>query len=192
MMNSPVLAKINRMMLVRIDRPVIIELEPSKPVTRRTCRTKVMHQLVNKEEATSWFDYLRENVTWGEGVRSKKGFTRKAAPINLDDEESNYGLKEFVTTTLTKMGVDPATYDIEGIYLNYYEDGSMWTPNHTHPGLHQLVISLGASRTFVLGKKEYTVNNGDVVIFGSAVHGIPKEPEVTEGRISIATFMRPI
>ena len=134
---------------------------------------------------------FRDNVTWREGVRSKKGFTRKAAPINLDDDENNYGLKEFVTTMLTRMGIDPSSYDIEGTYLNYYEDGSMWTPNHTHPGLHQLVISLGASRTFVLGKKTYTVNNGDVIIFGSAVHGVPKEPEVTEGRISIATFMRP-
>jgi len=32
--------------------------------------------------------------------------------------------------------------------------------------------------------------SGDGIIFGTAIHGIPKEPEITEGRISIAIFIR--
>lgn len=79
-----------------------------------------------------------------------------------------------------------------GVYLNYYRNGEMWTPNHSRPGTHQLVISLGATRTLEVTKKKIPMKNGDAILFGSATHGVPKEPEITTGRISIATFMRPV
>jgi hypothetical protein len=80
-------------------------------------------------------------------------------------------------------------YYILGVYINYYRDGNDWTPNHSHPKQVQLIISLGATRTLTIGKKDYLMESGDVAIFGSSIHGIRKEPEVKEGRISIATFM---
>ena len=83
-------------------------------------------------------------------------------------------------------------YAIDNIYLNWYKDGTMWSPNHNHQGVHSLVISLGATRNFVLGKKIIEVKNGDAVFFGSAIHGVPKQAEVTEGRISIAVFLIPL
>jgi hypothetical protein len=76
------------------------------------------------------------------------------------------------------------------IYLNYYENGEMWTPNHSHSGTHQLVISLGCPRTLQVTKKDYRMENGDAILFGSAIHGVPKEVNVKKGRISIATFMK--
>jgi hypothetical protein len=79
------------------------------------------------------------------------------------------------------------------IYLNYYENGEIWTtdhPNHSHSGTHQLVISLGCPRTLQVTKKDYRMENGDAILFGSAIHGVPKEVNVKEERIGIATFMR--
>ena len=67
----------------------------------------------------------------------------------------------------------------------------MYTPNHSHKGSHQLVISLGGKRTLTIGKKKFPMKNGDAIIFGGSTHGIPKEPNAQEGRISIATFMIP-
>lgn len=80
-------------------------------------------------------------------------------------------------------------YGILGVYLNNYENGLMYTPMHKHADTIQLVISLGATRTLKVGTKEYRMKNGDAVVFGSSIHGVPQEPSVTEGRISIATFM---
>jgi hypothetical protein len=67
----------------------------------------------------------------------------------------------------------------------------MYTPNHAHKGTHQLIISLGCPRTLQLGKKEFIMENGDAIIFGGSSHGIPRDNSVT-GRISIATFMKPL
>ncbi len=53
----------------------------------------------------------------------------------------------------------------------------------------QLIISLGESRTLTIGSKEYNMENGDVEIFGSSYHSVPKNPEITKGRISIAVFI---
>ncbi len=81
--------------------------------------------------------------------------------------------------------------EVSHIYLNYYENGEMWCPNHTHPGTHQMVLSLGETRTLVVAKKDYVMKSGDAIIFGSAIHGVPKDTS-TEGRIAIATFMKPL
>ena len=81
----------------------------------------------------------------------------------------------------------PDNLSLYGCYLNYYKDGTHYTPNHSHKGTTQIVISLGGTRSFVLGKKTFNVKNGDVAIFGSAIHGVPKQ-ENAEPRISIAVF----
>ena len=77
-------------------------------------------------------------------------------------------------------------YQILGIYLNYYKDGNHYTPSHSHKGMTQLVVSLGTSRTLKVGFKDYRLNNGDAIVFGSSTHSIPQE-NTNEGRISIAT-----
>ena len=85
-----------------------------------------------------------------------------------------------------------ALYQISHIYVNYYKDGNMWTPNHSHKGTHQIVISLGATRQLKVGKKTFDMSSGSAIIFGGSIHGVPKQPDVKEGRISIATFMKRI
>ena len=141
---------------------------------------------VDDELARRLFLFLKFNMEWEDGPRSRKGYTRKAKPLNIGDIEE---VDIVIMDSLTK--VSKISYEIHGIYLNYYEDGNMWTPNHSHPGTHQLVVSLGATRTLTVGKKKYQMDNGDTVLFGSAIHGVPKDESVKHGRISIATFMTP-
>ncbi len=80
-----------------------------------------------------------------------------------------------------------AIYDV---YLNYYKDNTNWTPNHTHPGTCQIIISLGGTRTLNIAKKSYAMNNGDVAIFGGSIRGVPREEQQVEPRISIAIFSK--
>ena len=77
-----------------------------------------------------------------------------------------------------------------GLYLNRYRNGEEWTPNHSHKGTKQIVVSFGAMRVLDVGKRQFQMENGDAIIFGSAVHGVPKciQPET---RISLAAFLIP-
>lgn len=158
----------------------------SRKMSKR-CYTKYHEDLLKEEEATQLYEYLKDNIAWVEGVRSRRGFTRKAKALDLQDD---FMVEEAVTMAVSALcKID---YRIDGVYLNYYEDGNMWTPNHRHQGTHQIVISLGAERSLMIGKKEFKMKNGSAIIFGGSVHGVPKQPEIQEGRISIATFMTPI
>ena len=64
----------------------------------------------------------------------------------------------------------------------------METPSHKHDGQTQIILSLGTTRTLIINSKKYDSNNGDIFIFGSQIHSIPKEHNITDGRISIALF----
>ena len=150
--------------------------------------TEYSSKIINEESATALYEYLRDNISWEEGIRSKKGFTRLAKSINPVDYEE---IINIINDVLVKMKKD-SSYLLLGIYLNFYANGEMYTPNHTHKDTHQLIISLGATRSLYIGKKIYKMNNGDAIIFGSSIHGVPKEPAVTTGRISIAVFLKPL
>jgi len=150
-------------------------------------RTKLLKNAINNEEALNLFVVLKDSIDWEDGIRSRKhGFTRKAKPISFGEFPL---IDEVVINCLKKIANQ--NYMISHIYLNYYENGEMFTPNHNHPGTHQLVISLGGTRTLNVGKTSYSMENGDSIIFGSSIHGVPKE-QTNEARISIATFMIPI
>lgn len=160
--------------------------------TKETIRitTKHFKQVIPNNVALSAFEFLRDNVDWIQGIRSRTGPTRLAKPLDptdLDDPVTCV-VMNLIETAVTKAEI-LGNFRINGVYLNYYQDGKMWTPNHSHPKSCQIIISLGATRTLEIGKKKYPQKNGDLTIFGSSVHGVPKEPEILGGRISIATFM---
>lgn len=147
--------------------------------------TKYHPGLLTIDHATALYEYFKDNIAWEDGIKSRvHGFTRKAKPMQLGMDPV---LDATITTVLTEMKIYRT--GIYGVYLNYYRDGNDFTPNHSHPGMKQIVISLGASRQLTMGSSSYEMKNGDVIIFGSAIHGIPKEPRCKEGRISIALFL---
>lgn len=155
--------------------------------------TVVYPKAMDSQESMDMFAYLRDNMKWGEGVKSKyskvpgesRGFTRLACQMQFGQDEL---LDTFIMQAISLVKL-PDNISHLGMYLNYQRDGMDWTPNHNHPKQCQVVINTGpATRTFTVGKKSYKVANGDVIVFGSSVHGVPQEPEVKEPRISIATF----
>ena len=156
--------------------------------TKKTyrCKTTYNEKVVDDAVADFVFNSLRSDVKWVQGVPSKKGPTRLARPLQIGDNDL---VDQLMNQAIKELG--QYNYRLDGIYLNYYQDGKMWTPNHSHPGTHQIVISLGCERVLNVAKKEFKMKNGSAIIFGSATHGVPK-CDVTEGRISIASFLTPI
>ena len=153
-------------------------------LTTTKISTKHYPSFVDDGLATMLFWYFLYNIQWVDGVRSKHGFTRKARPMLLGMDPELDGIIEDVLDRL-----DIPLAKVYGIYMNYYRDGNDFTPNHSHPGMCQVIISLGASRTLTMAKKSYAMANGDVIIFGSSVHGVQKDPSCVDGRISIALFV---
>src|SRR3989337_3037971 len=130
------------------------------------CKTVYKNNVMDENIADYLFNYLAQEVKWVEGIRSRNGFTRKAHMVSKDTvlfEE----LIPYVNNALGQL--TETKYNILGLYLNYYENGNMYTPNHSHKGTHQLVISLGTTRVLDVGKKHYNMGNGDAIIFGSAI-----------------------
>lgn len=147
-------------------------------------KTEHYQRMIEYDEAVTIFTHLKNNIIWEDGIRSKKGPTRKAKPIDFTEDQI---VDYIVYCVLSKLSVNIAS--VRGIYLNYYRDGDDWTPNHSHPGMKQIVISLGATRVLTIGSKNYLMSNGDVIIFGSSIHGVPKDVNCSQGRISIAIFI---
>lgn len=147
------------------------------------CKTVFKRDVIDSNVATNLYNLLKHNIVWEDGVKSKLGFTRKAKPMYYGQMEE---IDDVIDIAL--MSLTDTQYEVEEIYLNYYRDGSDFCPNHTHKGTHQIVISLGETRTLKVGTKNYDMGSGSAIIFGSSSHGVVKDNSVN-GRISIATFL---
>lgn len=153
-------------------------------------RVKTMHvrSALTDEAATVLYQQLKDGLPWRDGIPSRRhGFTRKACA--LDPERLPSNILDALRVAANALGQSHAF--IRGVYVNYYENGTHWTPNHSHPGSVQWIISLGATRTLTVGKKQLSMANGDLALFGGGIHGVPREPDIHEGRISIAVFTDP-
>merc|ERR1712187_808757 len=53
------------------------------------------------------------------------------------------------------------------------------------------ILSFGASRVFPVDGVPILLGEGDLLVFGTQRHGVPKMPAVKEGRVSIAIFWYP-
>ncbi len=146
-------------------------------------KTQHFKNLIPDDQAWCLYYTLKDQLPWADGIKGRKAVHYSMGMLpELDDLILNC-IKQ---TCLQKEG-DQAT--ILGVYINYYRDGNDHTPNHVHKLQKQLIISLGETRTLMISNKDYKMGNGDVAIFGSSIHGIPKEPLITNGRISIAVFL---
>lgn len=168
-----------------------------------------MKSEIEEKTASNLFNILRdckdENglSIWSNGIKDKTGVSTRKAYIVTNTKSVVFNLLYDVIKTLLYKTYSALKYDVKniessilGIYLNYYENGNDYAPIHNHrkQGTHQMVISLGDSRTFVLGSKEFEVKNGDAMFFGYQNHGIKRmnKEKSDKGRISIAVFTKPI
>jgi hypothetical protein len=149
-------------------------------------------EILDQKIAENAFSYLKNNISWVDGIYSRveKKVSRSAYSVNYETlNEVDEFIIQLIQTVFNNMS-DKNNYGILGIYVNYYKTGQDFCPNHSHKNSIQLVISLGATRRFKVGAKDYSMKSGDAIIFGSSIHGIPIQPEVTDSRISIAIFCK--
>ena len=154
----------------------------------------LIRSAIDKKETQSIYDSLVTELKWSDGIKTRHGdFTRLAHQMSTYD--ALFFMEGKIITIIEKtLLANPqyANHAIAGLYFNYYKDGDMYCPVHRHPHTTQLVISLGATRTFILGSIKIQVNDGDIIIFNDQLHGVPKEKTECDGRISVATFLVPI
>jgi len=85
-------------------------------------------------------------------------------------------------------------YEIDdpGAYLlcNRYKDGRAFIAPHQHD-FWSATFSFGASRVFILDQMDLILQDGDVLIFGSQKHSVPKMPNSIGERISLSLFWYP-
>lgn len=155
--------------------------------------TEYFPSFLSKEIADYLYIELLNTVDWVDGIKGKKGVTRLAKTIKTPNDIESIGqiflgiLDYLKTNSKLNKITDLAIF---GLYLNYYRNGYDHAPKHSHPGTCQIIISLGATRTLNVGTKSYSLNSGDMILFGSSMHEVPIESEVKDGRISIATFSK--
>ena len=156
-------------------------------------RTQYYPGKVDVDTASNLYAILESETDWQTGIKSRGVETRKAYSCStfLITSDIDLSVTTLVSDIISKIDLG-GDYAIAGIYLNYYRNGNDWTPNHRHSGTVQMIISLGATRTLDIASKSYVMENGDVIVFGSSLHGVKKDPSVTDGRISIAVFLQPI
>lgn len=173
-------------------------IEPNiKPnLEKKRIKTKHFKSIIDEKTSTFYYDLLKNSVNWDKGIKDKYNKeTRPAKNIeDIENEDIVNMITELIFKALDKINfISKNEYKqliIHDQYINYYVSGNNYTPMHSHHGLVQIVISLGTTRTLIIGKKEYKSENGDVFVFGSSTHGVPKEEKIKEGRISIALFCK--
>lgn len=88
--------------------------------------------------------------------------------------------------------VEEYTIDDPGAYLlcNRYKDGRAFIAPHQHD-FWSATFSFGAPRVFLLDKRPLILQEGDVLIFGSQRHSVPKMSNCLGERISLSLFWYP-
>jgi len=148
-------------------------------------KTIYLENALDRDMCNEWCNELSESVEWVSGVKG----TRLASGFFPEQNELVDLIVEMALSVINKDEEILNADDMRGYYLNNYVNGSMYTPTHYHKNSIQLIISLGETRTLKLGKKEYKLKSGDIIIFGSSSHGIIKS-DTDKQRISIACFLK--
>lgn len=98
-----------------------------------------------------------------------------------------------VDAAITQI-VDIFGIDDPGAYLlcNKYKDGRSFIAPHQHD-FWSATFSFGASRIFLLDKQPILLEDGDVLVFGSQRHSVPKQldPRQSGERVSLSLFWYP-
>lgn len=81
---------------------------------------------------------------------------------------------------------DPGAY----LLCNWYPDGNTSIASHQHD-FWSAIISFGTERIFMLDGQEILLGHGDLLVFGTQRHSVPKMPKVKDGRISLCIFWYP-
>lgn len=73
------------------------------------CKTKFVSDIANPDYALTLFYQLKDTIEWEDGIKSRKGKTRKAKPLNFGEMEE---LDSIIVEVLNK--ITPQKYAILG------------------------------------------------------------------------------
>lgn len=145
---------------------------------------------------------IMENAAW-EGLPSNtKDFRTGAAVMKYMKDGSV--CKQSYQKARYSPGLSPATdkalqklfaeYGIEGrtvgVLLNRYDDGEAMLGSHRHDCWTAL-FSFGSERILTIDHTPLLCQDGDLVIFGTQRHGVPKMPDISTGRVTVVVFFYP-
>lgn len=155
-------------------------------------KTKTVHysEIFDQKTAEGAYEYMKNNIEWTDGIYSRKhkSISRQAYSFENKENDVDDYILQLVKIGLSKIN-DTNDYIVLGVYVNYYKNQDDWCPMHAHKGTVQMILSFGATRPLKVGTKEYNLKSGDGIVFGSSSHGFDKDPNLKEGRISIAIFL---
>lgn len=135
---------------------------------------------------------------WEQAVLRKRNYT--TGEVTITDIASSRQDCTFPSLVTGVARVDAAVKAVHrdlnirdpGAYLvcNWYPDGDTSIAAHEHD-FWSAIISFGASRVFLLDNEPVLLGEGDLLVFGTQKHSVPRMPDVQEGRVSVAIFWYP-
>jgi len=166
-----------------------LNFEPFKPV----------QVIRNFAPNTGLYNILRKAIDW------EPAMLRKFNPVTKEvtwHDMSSHGRMVFSFDSL-RTGIQPLDNILESVqasleitdpaprvHLNKYSSGRAKIGEHEHD-FWSAILSFGASRVMFVEKQPVVLHDGDLLVFGTHRHGIPKQPIIREGRISVAIFYHP-
>ncbi len=170
---------------------------------------------LSKEEADKLLEFLKQNVSWEQKFYNYGGRQVAQPRLTAwyaDEPSMKYsysGVTQAVQPwlpellELKKKIEEVAGWQYNSVLLNFYRDGKdsvgLHADNEKELGLNPNIasVSLGAARSFILVRNgapeitlDYKLTHGSLLIMSGTTqahwkHQIPKEPELTEGRINL-------
>eukprot|EP00927_Polykrikos_kofoidii_P020531 TRINITY_DN19757_c0_g1_i2.p1 TRINITY_DN19757_c0_g1~~TRINITY_DN19757_c0_g1_i2.p1 ORF type:complete len:421 (-),score=50.03 TRINITY_DN19757_c0_g1_i2:231-1493(-) len=150
------------------------------------------------EDCGELYEVCRTRFAWEQAMmRSRNQVTGEVTKTSIESTRQDCtipGLRCGIDVIDSALDRARGMFDIKdpGVYLtcNWYPDGQAHIASHRHD-FWSAIISFGASRVFLLDDQQILMGNGDLLVFGTQKHAVPRMPQVTEGRISICIFWYP-
>jgi len=117
----------------------------------------------------------------------KRGSTIQASRLVADCPRGIAALDSLLQRAFSKANIrDPQAR----VVLNLYTDGGQQLNSHRHD-FWTCLVSLGAPRVLLVDNRPQVMEDGDMIVFGTQMHGVPPMPAVAAGRISLVVFFYP-
>lgn len=150
------------------------------------------------QDTAGLYEECAQRMPWVQAVFRKRNYTTGEVTVtNIASNRQNCSYRSLRTgiprldAALERVRHDYAVEDPNAYLLNnWYPDGQCSIAPHNHD-FWSAIISFGAPRVFVLDGQPVLLGDGDLLVFGTQRHSVPKMPAVAEGRISVAIFWYP-
>lgn len=149
----------------------------------------------------SLFETLVDSLDWKQGKVTYRDELTNELVLRFDEQGRSIPAKRMVSdyrkgiapldALLQKAFFEASIRDPQArVVLNLYTDGTKQLNAHRHD-YWTCLISLGAPRILSVDHQPVLLEDGDMIVFGTQMHGVPAMPDITGGRISVVIFFYP-